>query len=91
MPHEPSLSQIKNGGIASHTGSQRSQSFLQAQHFSGPESAGGYRVFQCATERGALLRPLGDTMYLFPPLNTSRADITAMISVLADALDHVMG
>ena len=51
----------------------------------------GYRVFQHATERGALLRPLGDTMYLFPPLNTSRADITAMISVLADALDHVMG
>ena len=51
----------------------------------------GYRVYQEAVRRGALLRPLADTMYLFPPLNTEPADIDAMASVLADSLDEVMG
>jgi adenosylmethionine---8-amino-7-oxononanoate aminotransferase len=50
----------------------------------------GYRVYREAARRGALLRPLGDTMYLFPPLNTPPADVQAMITVLADSLDAVM-
>ena len=45
-----------------------------------PTARTGYRVYAEALRRGALLRPLGDTMYLFPPLNTSAADLTAMVA-----------
>ena len=50
----------------------------------------GYRVYREAVRRGALLRPLGDTMYVFPPLNTPPADVQAMLGILADSLDAIM-
>ena len=56
-----------------------------------PRDRTGYRVYGEALRRGALLRPLGDTMYLFPPLNTSAADLQAMVAVLAESLDAVFG
>ncbi|MBA3683712.1 MAG: adenosylmethionine--8-amino-7-oxononanoate transaminase [Planctomycetes bacterium] len=51
----------------------------------------GWRVYREAVARGALLRPLGDTMYLFPPLNTGPGDLRAMIGILADSVDAVLG
>jgi adenosylmethionine-8-amino-7-oxononanoate aminotransferase len=56
-----------------------------------PRDRTGYRVYGEALRRGALLRPLGDTMYLFPPLNTTAADLQAMVAVLAESLDVVFG
>ena len=50
----------------------------------------GYRVYAEALRRGALLRPLGDTMYLFPPLNTTDADLTSMVDILAASIDAVL-
>jgi adenosylmethionine-8-amino-7-oxononanoate aminotransferase len=49
----------------------------------------GYRVFQEAVKRGALLRPLGDTMYLFPPLNSTCDEIDQMIAILGQSVDAV--
>lgn len=52
----------------------------------------GYRVYRAAVAhptRPALLRNVGDTLYLFPPLNTQPADIDLMLATLADALDAV--
>jgi adenosylmethionine-8-amino-7-oxononanoate aminotransferase len=49
----------------------------------------GRKVYREAVARGALLRPLGDTMYLFPPLNTRGDDLRAMVAVLADSVDAV--
>jgi len=51
----------------------------------------GRQVYRAAVARGALLRPLGDTMYLFPPLNTRGEDVQAMLAVLADSVDAVLG
>lgn len=51
----------------------------------------GYRVYREAVRRGALLRPLGDSMYLFPPLNAPAADLDAMAAILADSIDAVLG
>ena len=51
----------------------------------------GYRVYREAVRRGALLRPLGDTMYLFPPLTTTPEEIAEMAAILADSLDAVVG
>ncbi len=51
----------------------------------------GWQVFRRAVARGALLRPLGDTLYLLPPLNTASADLERMIAILADSCREVMG
>jgi adenosylmethionine-8-amino-7-oxononanoate aminotransferase len=55
-----------------------------------PRRRTGYRVYREAVRRGALLRPLGDTLYLFPPLTTSPSEIEEMARILADSLDAVM-
>jgi adenosylmethionine-8-amino-7-oxononanoate aminotransferase len=54
-----------------------------------PKARTGYRVYQEAVQRGALLRPLGDTLYLFPPLNAPWAEIEAMIAIMIDSVDAV--
>lgn len=51
----------------------------------------GFQVYQEAIRRGALLRPLGDTMYLFPPLNASPGDIADMLDILLDSVDATVG
>jgi len=56
-----------------------------------PAHRTGYRVYREAVGRGALLRPVGDTLYLFPPLNTVAADIDQMIALLTDSVDAVVG
>ena len=56
-----------------------------------PRLRTGYRVFQQAVRRGALLRPLGDTMYLFPPLTIGVEDISATLRILGDSIDAVLG
>lgn len=50
----------------------------------------GYHIFQRAIERGAWLRPLGDTMYLFPPLNTSEADVLKIVDILEHSITDVL-
>jgi adenosylmethionine-8-amino-7-oxononanoate aminotransferase len=56
-----------------------------------PAQRTGYRVYREAVRRGALLRPVGDTMYLLPPLNTAAADIDQMIAILTDSVDAIVG
>jgi adenosylmethionine---8-amino-7-oxononanoate aminotransferase len=51
----------------------------------------GYAVYREAVRRGALLRPIGDTMYLFPPLTVAEAEIDEMAAILGESLDAVMG
>jgi adenosylmethionine-8-amino-7-oxononanoate aminotransferase len=54
-----------------------------------PRRRTGYRVYREAVRRGALLRPLGDTMYLFPPLTSTEDELDEMASILAASLDAV--
>ncbi len=56
-----------------------------------PKRRTGYRVYREAVRRGALLRPIGDTLYLFPPLTVTPAEIAEMAGIMADSLDAVMG
>ena len=56
-----------------------------------PAARTGFRVYQEAVRRGALLRPLGDTMYLFPPLNAPWPEIEQMIAILVGSADTVTG
>jgi adenosylmethionine-8-amino-7-oxononanoate aminotransferase len=56
-----------------------------------PSRRTGYAVYREAVRRGALLRPLGDTMYLFPPLNASAEDVEAMVGILGESVDAIVG
>jgi adenosylmethionine---8-amino-7-oxononanoate aminotransferase len=51
----------------------------------------GWHIFRAATQRGALLRPLGDTMYIFPPLNSTNDEIAHVVEVLAQSIRDVVG
>lgn len=55
-----------------------------------PAARTGYAVYREAVRRGALLRPLGDTLYLFPPLTAPWSEVEAMIAILADSADAVL-
>jgi adenosylmethionine---8-amino-7-oxononanoate aminotransferase len=46
----------------------------------------GHRVTLEARERGAIIRPLGDTMILMPPLAISKADLRRLVEITAEAI-----
>lgn len=50
----------------------------------------GYAVHKKALALGALIRPLGNTLYWFPPLNTDESVIAALESITAQAVKAVM-
>ena len=49
----------------------------------------GWRVYQAAVRRGALLRTLGDTVYLFPPLISSPELIGELHAIVAASIEEV--
>ncbi|KPJ67081.1 MAG: adenosylmethionine-8-amino-7-oxononanoate aminotransferase [Coxiella sp. DG_40] len=48
-----------------------------------PKQRVGYAVYQKAVELGALLRPLGNTIYWLPPLNTDR-DVLKKLQIITE-------
>ena len=46
----------------------------------------GYQVFQHAIKLGAWLRPIGNTIYWLPPLNTSRDTLERLAEITAEAV-----
>jgi adenosylmethionine-8-amino-7-oxononanoate aminotransferase len=46
----------------------------------------GWRVYDEALRRGAYCRPLGDTVYLAPPLNIDDADLERLCSIFHDSV-----
>ncbi|WP_028387686.1 adenosylmethionine--8-amino-7-oxononanoate transaminase [Legionella fairfieldensis] len=49
----------------------------------------GYRLYQEALHRGALLRPLGNTLYWLPPLNTESSVIEALAEITLNSIRAV--
>jgi adenosylmethionine-8-amino-7-oxononanoate aminotransferase len=49
----------------------------------------GRRVSGAATERGVLLRPLGDVVVLMPPLTITSPELREIVDALSDAIDEV--
>ena len=47
----------------------------------------GHRVTLEARARGALVRPLGDTVVLVPPLSISAEDLTRLLDVVAESIE----
>ena len=48
----------------------------------------GYAVYQEAVKRGALLRPLGNTLYWFLPLNTPLSVVDELAEIMEQAITH---
>ncbi|MGI9020192.1 MAG: adenosylmethionine--8-amino-7-oxononanoate transaminase [Solirubrobacterales bacterium] len=46
----------------------------------------GHRVTVEARERGAIVRPLGDTIVLMPPLAISKADLSRLVAITREAI-----
>jgi adenosylmethionine---8-amino-7-oxononanoate aminotransferase len=46
----------------------------------------GHRVTLAARERGAIVRPLGDTVVLMPPLAISKAELRRLVSITQEAI-----
>jgi adenosylmethionine---8-amino-7-oxononanoate aminotransferase len=46
----------------------------------------GHRVTLAARERGAIIRPLGDTVVLMPPLSISKAELVRLVEITGDSI-----
>jgi adenosylmethionine---8-amino-7-oxononanoate aminotransferase len=46
----------------------------------------GHRVTLEARERGAIVRPLGDTVVLMPPLTISKADLRRLVKIVGESI-----
>jgi adenosylmethionine-8-amino-7-oxononanoate aminotransferase len=46
----------------------------------------GWRVYDEARKRGAYLRPLGDTVYLCPPLTIAEEDLERLLAILEESI-----
>ncbi len=47
----------------------------------------GHRVTLEARRRGAIVRPLGDTVILMPPLAISRGELARLVEITAEAIE----
>ncbi|MCK5843406.1 MAG: aspartate aminotransferase family protein, partial [Victivallales bacterium] len=50
----------------------------------------GYQCYRKAVELGALLRPLGDTIYFLPPLNTPNSTLDDLAEIAESALKQTI-
>ena len=50
----------------------------------------GWRVYEEGKRRGAYLRPLGDTVYVCPPLNIRDEDLAELLAILGDSIAAAM-
>ncbi len=51
----------------------------------------GFRVYQEAARRGALVRPIGDALYWLPPLNADEGVVEELTRVTIDAIRAAVG
>ncbi len=71
-------------------GSARTVPTVETQSELGGYVAGvGWRVYEEARRRGAYLRPLGDVVYVCPPLNIPVADLERLLGVVDDSIRAV--
>lgn len=50
----------------------------------------GWRVYEAALRRGAYVRPLGNVVYLTPPLNIPREDLEELCSIVSASVQEVL-
>ena len=61
------------------------------RHDRGPDARIGHRVAMATRRHGAIVRPLGDTIVLMPPLAMTAEEIRAVVTAVGAALAEVLG
>jgi adenosylmethionine-8-amino-7-oxononanoate aminotransferase len=51
----------------------------------------GWRVYDEARRRGAYLRPLGNVIYVAPPLNIAAADLERLLAIVSESVMAATG
>jgi adenosylmethionine-8-amino-7-oxononanoate aminotransferase len=51
----------------------------------------GHRVTLAARRRGAIVRPLGDTIVLMPPLAITEDELVSLVGIAAGAVEEATG
>lgn len=72
----------------------RSIGMIGALDLDGPAgylAGAGWRVYDEARRRGAYLRPLGNVIYVAPPLNVPDADLERLLAIVAESVAAVAG
>jgi adenosylmethionine-8-amino-7-oxononanoate aminotransferase len=55
-----------------------------------PQLRIGHRVTLEARTRGAIIRPLGDTIVLMPPLSISDAELRQLVGIAGESIEAVL-
>ena len=50
----------------------------------------GFEIFKVAVKKGALLRPLGNTIYWLPPLNIKEAVVSQLAEITVDSIEETI-
>jgi adenosylmethionine-8-amino-7-oxononanoate aminotransferase len=50
----------------------------------------GWRVYEAARRRGVYLRPLGNVVYVAPPLNIPDAELAELLGKVREAIEEVV-
>ena len=50
----------------------------------------GWQIAAAALELGAHLRPLGNTVYVVPPLNIEDADLERLLDIVRESTERVL-
>ncbi len=94
---QPKLRRIREAfdGFASLPGVKRTRSLGMIGALDLAESSSylgklGWRVYEAALARGAWLRPLGDTVYITPPLTISDAELDELLGIVHDSIRAVV-
>lgn len=64
---------------------------LELSGGSGYLERAGWRVYEEALARGAYLRPLGNVVYVAPPLNVPDDVLDALLGIVRDSVDAALG
>ena len=51
----------------------------------------GHRVTLEARRRGAIIRPLGETIVLMPPLSISKEDLRRLVEITTESIEAALG
>ena len=59
----------------------------EKEDFSASERV-GYEIYKIALQKGALLRPLGNTIYFMPPYIITEEEIDKMLTICRDSIEE---
>ncbi len=51
----------------------------------------GWRVFEAARRRGVYLRPIGNTVYVVPPLNVNQPVLSNLLDAVRESVAEALG